>query len=245
MIKQFEFATRRSGVTPAEFATVWRPAASVGARAPQGVRPRRIVVCPVLSGEVLASRHGAVAQRWFDDADHLERFEHWRAKAGARQALDDVTDPVTSPVVVAEESVLRGGEWLEHRWREGGKKLKHMALARRAADLTPAEFSARWRERAGTVKRAGESSATVIPDEARGLAYVQNHPLPVPLPVAGGEWAYDAINEVYFDDHQGLRKRMQWFEANVGEGSEDDLFEANWYLCLREDLLPVEEHPPG
>ena len=77
-----------------------------------------------------------------------------------------------------------------------------MALARRASALTATEFSERWRSHAGhlgpKLRSAGvtsDSSAPqllVIPADVRGLAYIQNHP----LPRAGGEWAYDAVNEV-------------------------------------------------
>jgi hypothetical protein len=101
-----------------------------------------------------------------------------------------------------------------------------MAIARRADGLTPAEFADRWRTRAGSV------GSTPIPDEARGSAYVQNHPL---LDV-GTDWAYDAINEVYLDDLEGLDRRVAWFAENLA-GQEDDLVGAHAFLCLRETVL--------
>ena len=68
---------------------------------------------------------------------------------------------------------MRGATWLDQRWREGGESLKHMAIARRAAGLTPAEFSDAVEETgAGKVGRA-----IVIPDGRAGQAYVQNHPV--------------------------------------------------------------------
>src|SRR5262249_54026217 len=129
------------------------------------------------------------------------------------------------------EHVLRGQEWLQQRWREGGEKLKHMAIARRADGLTPAQFSDRWKSRAGKVGQVA------IPEPARGLAYVQNHP----VPVGDGPWAYDALNEVYFDDLEGVRTRMAFFADSP---SEDDLVGANWFVVAREEVFGGGFEPP-
>ena len=149
------------------------------ADAAHDVRPLRAAVCTALPG-VLDSepKHDNVTLEWFADPAHLERFEAWL----------DASDPraVDAPTVVADELVLRGADWLEQRWRDGGPKLKHMALATRPSELSAAEFSGRWRTQAGAVTRGG--TRTEIPVEARGLAYVQNHP----RSRAAGEWAYDA-----------------------------------------------------
>jgi len=116
-----------------------------------------------------------------------------------------------------EERVLRGADWLDRRWREGGVRFKHMALSRRAAGLTAAEFSARW---------AAHGRGTPVPEEVRGQAYAQNHPL-----IPG---RYDAINEVWFDDLDGLRRRVDWFSANpIGDPG---LFGESWFLAVREEL---------
>jgi hypothetical protein len=237
VIKQIEFATRRSNVSPTEFAEVWRTVASAGAEAPPEIRPRRITLCTTLPEEGVAQRHDGVILRWFDDRHHLEAFEQWSIAAAAEAGQQGaVIDLASSAVVVAEEVVQRGADWLEERFREGGEKLKHMAIARRAANLSPAEFSAMWRGRAGTVRRAGDSKTTAIPEEARGLAYVQNHP----LPREDGEWPYDAVNEVYFDDLESLQRRVAWFAANLGGTAEEDLIGENWFLSVREEVVPVE-----
>ena len=85
----------------------------------------------------------------------------------------------------------------------GGAKLKHMALARRAAGLSPAEFSRAVAEPRRPGRPGGERRpVTAIPDEACGVAptcRTTRRPRPA------GEWAYDAVNEVYFDDLEGLR----------------------------------------
>jgi hypothetical protein len=108
-----------------------------------------------------------------------------------------------------------------------------MAVALRAEGLTQAEFSERWQARAGQVRRAGDTAVTAIPDEARGLAYAQNHPRPRP----SGEWAYDAVNEVWFDDLDSLQRRVEWFRENLRDGAEDDLVRVNWFLVVREEVV--------
>lgn len=195
MIKRITFAARR------------------GPSAPVEVRPVRVTASTTLPGLGGPDpRHDIVTNEWFTDAAHLERYEAW---VGA--------DPV--PSVVAEEHVLRGAAWLDRRWRDGGPRYKHIALATRAAGLTPAEFSDRWR------KHAGRSGSVVIPDEARGLAYVQNHP----VPWSAGEWAYDAVTEVWFDDRADLKARIDWFEANPP--GDDGLFGQSWFLAAAEEVV--------
>lgn len=221
MIKRITFASRREDLplTPSD--------------APSGVRPSRIVVCatlPELTGP--DPRHDGVVIEWFADAAHLRRFQDWHGPG-------DRVPP--GPVIVAEEAVLRGADWLDQRWRDRGDRLKHMALAVRATGLTPAEFSRAWRRRAGQVRRAGAERVTAIPDEVRGRAYVQNHPDPA------GERVYDAVNEVWFDDLAGLRARVEWFRANLsgpagpgpaGSGAaEADLISQSWFIAVREHVV--------
>jgi hypothetical protein len=236
MIKQFTFVNRRRDVHRDGFPAVLREVLedrALGGPSP-AVRPRRVALCTVLPGEGRRPRHDAVCQEWFDDEAHLGRFQEWRsAVAPSRGVMDAVADPGLNPVVVAAEVVRRGAEWLEARWRERGPKFKHMAIARRAGHLTPAEFSQRWLAHAGTVSPGGASGDLVIPHDVRGLSYVQDHP----LPRDDDAWAYDAINEVYFDDLEGLRRRARWFEENVGRNASEDLFGQRWFLCVREDVL--------
>lgn len=146
----------------------------------------------------------------------IERF----ADLAAVGAVDPARD------LVADEVVRRGGDWLAARWREGGTRWKHMALARRAPALTPEELSERWRAHGAGV------GANPIPEEVRGCAYVQNHPL------AAGP--YDAVNEVWFDDVDGLRARAEWFRANVDPLAPDELFARSWFLAVREDVGSAE-----
>lgn len=166
-----------------------------------GVRPARLAVSRALDGPEV------VVAAWFDDRVAAETF------AAGQPGV---------PHVLAEEHVLRGADWLERRWAGGGARLKHVALARRADGLDLPTFLDRWRTHAGT------AGGTPIPDEARGLAYAQNHPL--------AEGAYDAVNEVWFDDLDSLRRRVDWFAAN-GVGAPDDLFGASTFLALREEVL--------
>ncbi len=195
-----------------------------------------MALCHTLADAVgTDARHDGVGLEWFTDADHLARYDGWLETDDGRSltaAIDRVLVPESSPLIAADEGVMRGAEWLEQRWRDGEDKFKHMAVALRASGLTLAEFSELWKSRAGQVRRAGDETVTVIPDVARGLAYVQNHP----RPRSTGEWAYDAVNEVYFDDLAGLQQRVDWFRENL-DGTEDDLVRENWFLVVREEVL--------
>ncbi|HEY6532315.1 MAG TPA: hypothetical protein VIY72_08435 [Acidimicrobiales bacterium] len=128
--------------------------------------------------------------------------------------------------VVIEEHVVRGLEWLDARWRDDGDRFKHMAFARRAPSLTVAEFASRWRSHAGTLGGAS------IPEEIKGRAYAQN----LPVPRAAGEWPFDAVNEVWFDDLDGLRRRVEWFQQ-YHEPTGDDLFGPSVFLAVRETVV--------
>jgi hypothetical protein len=238
VIKRLQFATRNPDLPPVAFPEAWRRALSAGAGAPAGVRPVRIAVCVTIPDVGSPPKHDGVGLEWFTDADHLERFEAWLETAGrmaVSHELQRAVDRHVSPVVVAEEVVIRGADWLEQRWLQGGVKLKHMAIARRAANLTQKEFSALWKHRAGVIRRPGEADAIVIPEEARGRAYVQNHP----RPIATGDWAYDAFNEVYFDDLDGLRLRVDWFKENLRGVGEEDLVRESWFMAAREEVILV------
>jgi hypothetical protein len=211
-------------------AAAWRAAATAALSAPPDVRPVRAAACTTLPDILPDPRFGAIGLEWFADAAHLARFASWLASpygAAVSPALSGAVEPGTGHIIVAREHPLRGADWLERRWREGGAKLKHMAIARRAEGLTAAEFSDRWRNRAGRV------GAVPIPEQARGRAYVQNHP----LPKAGAGWAYDAVNEVYFDDLDGLRARIAWFAQHFDGVGEDDLVGESWFVAVREEAL--------
>ena len=75
-----------------------------------------------------------------------------------------------------------------------------MSYGRRNPALSRQEFVERWKQEAGNL--GGE----VIPDEVRGLAYVQYHPTAADPPL-------DAINQVWFADLDALRVRAEWFAA--------------------------------
>jgi hypothetical protein len=216
VIKRITFGDRASDVSRGPVAAM---------SAPTDARPVRATLCTALPelgrGE---TRHDTIAFEWFTDVAHAERFEAWRAVEGVR-------DCAACRVLVADELVVRGSAWLDRRWRDGGERLKHMALALRARDLSPAEFSERWRNHAGRLGRAGVP-ALVIPDVARGAAYVQNHPRPRPA----GDWVYDGVNEVYFDDDAGLRARVDWFRENF-DPADDDLVRMSWFVAAREEVL--------
>ena len=170
MIKRIRFATRKSGVSPGQFAPRWPDAMEASASAPVDARPLRIAVCTSLPDVISDPVHDGIGIEWFTDAEHLDRFESWLAGAGGDSvfaSLDAAIDVGASPVVVARQLVLRGADWLENRWRSGGARLKHMAIARRAAELSPEEFSERWKSRAGSLKSADTGHVVEIPAKAR------------------------------------------------------------------------------
>jgi hypothetical protein len=200
----------------------WRDAIEVAVDVPSEARPVRVAASTVLSsrdGE--PPLHLGVIEEWFADEAHQQRFDGWIARGG------DV-----APVVVAEPVVLRGAEWLERRWLDPAPRFKHMALAARAPGLTPTEFSARWRDHAGRAR--GATGTTAIPDDVKGLAYVQDHPL-----VSDGGDAYDAVNEVYFDDVDALQRRVDWFRDNEIGQTPDEMFGATTFLLVREEILDI------
>ena len=230
MIKRLQFVGSSSGLGDRGDVERLRAVLEAGARADRSQRPLRVTLCQALDEVIPGQRHEAIGIEWFEDAGHLGRFERWSATE--QMDAHQLFDPVTSPLVVAEESVLRGPEWLERHWADRGEAYKHMAVARRADGLTPQAFSERWRSRAGTVVAPGTGAATTIPDEAKGCAYVQNHPL-----VRAGGWAYDAINEVYFESIDGLGRRIAWFDEMLGSGTEDDLVAEHCFLAVAETVL--------
>jgi hypothetical protein len=220
VIKRFRFLT---GTGRSDHAGRLIPAA-----APADLRPVRIVLCStIIELEGPQPRHDAVGIEWFADLDHLRRFEAWSTASAA----DESPAPDVA-VVVAHEHALRGAQWLEARWRAGGPKFKHMAVALRAESLTPAEFAERWRDHAGSLQRPG-SAPVRIPDAARGQAYLQNHP----IPRAAGQWPYDAVNEVYFDTVAALRTRIEWFAANLSPDRSDDFIRKSWLIAVREEIV--------
>jgi hypothetical protein len=234
MIKRIRFATRRGTVSESAFAAAWPLAAGGAAASPPDVRPLRVAVCTTVPDVTGADpKHDGIGLEWFADMGHVQRYVTWLTTSDGltlTQRLDEVVEADASPLLLAEEHVMRGADWLQHRWRDGGEKLKHMAIALRASELTPEEFSQRWRSRAGQIARPGSAELTAIPDDARGRAYVQNHP----LPRAAGDWAYDALNEVYFDDVESLRTRIDWFRANLLDRPEEGLVREFWFLAARE-----------
>jgi hypothetical protein len=227
LIKRIRLATAKRGLGREEFAGGWREAVAAAASAPERVRPARLTVSVSLPEIAAGQRHDGVALEWFADREHVRRFESWLGTPPGRavqRLRSEVLEVDASPVVVASERVIGGADWLERRWQEGGPKLKQLAIAIRADGLTLPQFLERWRGRVGPAP---------IPDAFRGLADMQNHP----LVTGGGDWAYDAISEVYFDDVDSLLARIAYFERELAGGAESDLIRATWFLAVSEDPI--------
>jgi hypothetical protein len=232
VIKRIRLATSKSGLGHEEFSGRWGDAVAAAATAPAPARPARLTVATALRDVAASQRYDGVALEWFTDEAHLLRFEAWLRTPdgqGTQRLLDAAVELDASPVVVADERVARGADWLERRWRGAGPKLKQLAIATRADGLTLPQFLDLWRGRAGMI------GAAPIPEAFRGLAYVQNHP----RVMAGRDWAYDAINEVYFDEVDSLLARIAYFERELTGQAESDLVGANWFLAVREEPVPL------
>jgi hypothetical protein len=236
MIKRLRFVTRHATLPVHEFAPMWVAAVALIRNAPSAVRPVRTVACTTLHHVAgTEAPHDGIRIDWFADVDALRRFEAWLGSDGGQRAtrVPSLLEPTQTMVLVAQELVMRGADWLAQRWTSQALKLKHMALARRALGLTSAEFSERWRKRPGTIGNAGATAAITIPEAARGHAYVQNHP----IAAASLQWAYDAVNEVYFDDLESMQKRIEFFrEHDVGRAEAELVSEAR-FVAVREHLL--------
>jgi hypothetical protein len=186
-------------------------------------RPARATwATPVTGGVLLPSPFAAVEVTWWDTAD---------ATVGATgldrqlRLLDAGLVPRADPVVlVVDEVVGRGADALAARWADGATRPKMMSVGRRSSALSRADFAQRWRRDAGTF--GGER----IPDDVRGIAYVQDHP------VAQDEPPFDSVNEVWFDSVDHLRARAAWLAARPIPA---DLMDPSTCatLCLLEDVL--------
>lgn len=168
-------------------------------------------------------RFAAVEVLWCDS--------HPADAADAADAAGDPGDPGDSSagdarvVVPVDEVIVRGAAALSARWSGGGERFKMMSFGRRNPALTRAAFVERWRAEAGRL------GGTPIPDDLRGLAYVQDHP-------RGDDPPLDAINEVWFDRLADLRRRAEWFAARPVPS--DLMAPATCgSLCLREQVVEL------
>jgi hypothetical protein len=199
---------------------------------PPGQPFRVAVMTPLDLPGLPAPRYAAVDMQWFSEADGARANEAWLAKVAPQLHLGSLAGGEGSCHLVAEEVVLRGGDYLDTRWDGGGERFKMMSFGRRNPRLTREEFSARWRSQAGRL------GGDAIPEAVRGLAYVQNHP----VPLDGREWPLDAVNEVYFERVDDLRQRGIWFaqrqEAALRTEAESFMSpRETWSLFVRESLV--------
>jgi hypothetical protein len=213
-----------------------RVLAAAAERAPTTGRPRRVALAvPLELPDLSPPRFAAIDLQWFADARGARANEVWLEAIDPDLCLGSSLFAAGSGQVVAEEVVRRGSEYLDTRWEVGGDRYKMMSFGRRDPRLTLQEFSTRWRDEAG---RFGTEE---IPAEVRGLAYVQNHPVPL-----DDGWFLDAVNEVWFERLDDLRRRGAWFaarqEAALRSGAASFMSPTEtWSMFVRESPLT----PPG
>jgi hypothetical protein len=202
-------------------------------------RPVRVALAvPLDLSEVGPPPFAAIDILWFDGLAEAQVSEAWLAAADPELALGSPSLGTRSCQVMAEEVVLRGPDYLQSRWDQGGERLKMTSFGKRNPELSLAEFSARWQSQAG---RLGDEE---IPADLRGLAYVQNHP----LPLEAHEWPFDAINEVYFEQLDHLQRRRAYFAArqHTAARSTSESFISpteRWSMLVRE--WPLGPGPPS
>jgi hypothetical protein len=177
-------------------------------------------------------RFAAVDEQWFVDAPGALANDAWLATVDPGLCAGSVSFGAGSCVVVAEEVVLRGPEYLDTRWELGGERYKMMSFGKRNPALTPREFSTGWRAEASHLG-SGE-----IPADVRGLAYVQNHP----VPLDGHDWPLDAVNEVWFERLDDLGRRAAWFAARTDAALRSGAVSLmspteTWSMYVRESVL--------
>ena len=203
------------------------------AEGPPAGRPVRAALAgPVDLPGLPPARFAAIDLQWFADAGEALANEAWLDAADPELCVGSSLVGTDSWQVLADEVVLRGQDYLVARWREGGDRYKAMHFGRRNPALTLEEFSARWRSHAG---RLGDED---IPGDVRGVAYIQDHP----VPLARHEWPLDAINEVYVERADDLVRRAAWFaarqEAALRTGAEGFMSPTEtWSLFVRESPL--------
>ena len=209
---------------------------------PLAGRPVRVTLAvPVVLAELPPPRFAAVDVQWFTDLDEARANDAWLAAVAPELGLDSPGLATGSCRVVAEEVVLRGQDHLAARWRAGGDRLKMMSFGRRHPSLSPEEFSARWRNEGGRL--GGEA----IPDDVRGSAYVQNHPVRLD---DGRGWPLDAVNEVYVERMEDLRRRAAWMAARTGAPGRADAVPfmsptETWSMGVLEALVTTPAGAPG
>lgn len=221
---------------PDELRSRWalalRPDQAV-ARAAGSGRPARVALAvPVDLPGLPPPRFAAIDIQWFADNAAALANDAWLSATDPQLCTGSSLLGAGSCQVVADEVVLRGGDYLATRWAQGGDRYKAMHFGRRNPALTRAEFSDRWRHQAG---RLGDEE---IPADVRGLAYIQNHP----VPLAGYEPPLDAVNEVYMERADHLVRRASWFAARQEAAlrTEAESFMSpteTWSMFVRESPL--------
>ena len=122
--------------------------------------------------------------------------------------------------------VVRGADALAARWAAGGERYKMMSFGRRNPALTRAEFAERWRAEAG---RLGGDRDPRRPPRGWPTSRTTR---------SGDDPPLDAVNEVWFERLDDLRRRAAWFAARPVPADLMSPAEC-WAAYLREDVVPA------
>jgi hypothetical protein len=201
---------------------------------PTGAPSRVTVATPLRLPGLAPAPFAAIDVQWFEVVDDAIGNDAWLAAADPGLGVGSAALGARSCRVIAEEVVVRGPDYLQERWRDGGRRYKMTSFGKRNPELSLAQFSARWRS------HAGQLGSEEIPVDVRGLAYVQNHA----IPGDGREWPFDAVNEVYFDRLDDLERRRAYFaarqDAAARSGAESFLSPTGrWSMYVSETPVPA------
>ena len=208
------------------------PGSSTRRPTPGRTRVTRCVTLPDVDGG--DAQHDAISLEWFADADHLERYHVWLEAGtdGKSRSHRRALDPDASPLLVADERVMRGADWLEQRWRAATTRSTHGR--RRSEHAGSRRPSSRSSGRAAPA-RSGRPGATGDRDPRSSRAAWRT----CRTTRARGRRASGPttrLNEVYFDDLESLRRRIEWFREHLLD-QEDDLVRENWFIVAREEVV--------
>jgi hypothetical protein len=204
VFKSLRFLGPADAVLAQEVEARWTRALAPG-RSPR--RPERVALNVPISGQGFPpAEFAAVDVQWFASKDAALASEEWLSSVDRDLCLGSALLGPSSCRVVAEELTFWGEQYLETRWWSGGERFKSISYANRNPSLSFTEFLPQWRAFAGI---HGDERP---PERARGVAYSQDHP----VPLDGSRWAFDAVNEVYFATIDDLAFRRDYF-AGTGE----------------------------
>jgi hypothetical protein len=206
VIKRLTFLRRAPDQNAEEFASRWRASSLNNLEALTSLeRPIRLVHC-VSRVSAPESSWDGVEISWHSPQASETDLEVW---SGAGSS-GDIFLGGSRTIVTVEERTVSGAEWLADRWRQGGEMgAVLIGLVEAANGFTYHDFRDYWWD------RHRPFANDLVPDELAPVAYV--HDYVVEDSVAGGEFTWAGIGEMYERSLNTARLRGQWFESDAAK----------------------------